>query len=65
MKRSAKTPSKQTPSERFPLFCDYHCEHAEFTQPDAVGACRRDLAVYCSFFDKYNNKNSSCLGRKK
>jgi hypothetical protein len=32
--------------------------------PDAVGACRRDLAVYCNKFKKHNNKNSHCIRRK-
>ncbi len=55
---------KKKKEEELPLFCDYTCKYAEFVDPNAVGACRRDLAVYCKKFKRYNNKNNKCLGRK-
>ncbi|MGK9369263.1 hypothetical protein ACSSWA_10190 [Melioribacter sp. Ez-97] len=48
----------------FPLFCDYTCKFADFTNPEAIGACRKDLAVWCKHFKRYNNKNNKCLARK-
>ena len=47
----------------FPSFCDYSCEYAEFSDPNSIGACRKELAVWCSYFDRYNNKNNKCLGK--
>jgi len=48
----------------FPLFCDYTCKHSGFADPDAIGACRKDLAVWCSFFKRYNNKHNRCFAQK-
>jgi hypothetical protein len=48
-----------------PLYCDYSCEHANFAGVDAVGACRRDVGVYCAILDSYVNKHSKCQVRKK
>jgi hypothetical protein len=50
--------------ENYPLHCDLTCRFAGFAPPAAVGACRRDQAVYCTAFSALNNKNSLCLGRK-
>lgn len=47
-----------------PLYCDFSCKFADFTEPDCVGACRRDIAVWCKILNKYNNKHSKCLVRK-
>ncbi|MGA9119047.1 MAG: hypothetical protein WB699_06740 [Bacteroidota bacterium] len=52
------------PEADLPLFCDYTCPHAAFAPADAVGACRKELAVYCSLLEKFNNKNTRCLARK-
>jgi len=49
----------------FPLFCDYSCKFAGFAGKELTGDCRKELAVWCKYFDKYNNKNSKCIGRKK
>lgn len=46
----------------FPLFCDYTCKFSSFTAPTATGACRKELAVWCKHFKRYNNKNNKCLG---
>jgi hypothetical protein len=46
-----------------PDFCDYDCRHASFSAPEASGACRRDQAVWCMLFVRYNNKNARCLAR--
>ncbi|GAB6282945.1 MAG: hypothetical protein STSR0008_16970 [Ignavibacterium sp.] len=62
---------KDIPINQFPLFCDYSCKYAKFTSKDVIGDCRKELAVYCSFFSrrdgypkKYNNKNSKCITHK-
>ncbi|MBU2492312.1 MAG: hypothetical protein KJ571_06765 [Bacteroidetes bacterium] len=51
----------KTELKNLPRFCDYYCEHAEFTDPNSIGACRKELAVWCSLLEKYNNKNNKCL----
>jgi hypothetical protein len=43
------------------MFCDFSCPHAVFAPPEAVGACRRDIGVYCELFREFNNKNSHCI----
>ena len=48
----------------FPLFCDYTCRYAEFSNPESIGACRKELAVWCVHFKRYNNKNNKCLASK-
>ena len=47
----------------FPLYCDFSCQHAEFSDPSAVGACRRDIGVWCGKAGRYHNKNARCLFR--
>ncbi len=49
----------------FPLFCDFSCPHAGFAPTQAVGACRREQAVFCTLFRSLNNKHSLCLERKR
>jgi hypothetical protein len=44
-----------------PLFCDYSCPHADFAPKEAVGDCRKELAVYCSLLKQFNTKNKRCL----
>lgn len=51
--------------QTLPQFCDFNCPHAEFPLPDAVGACRKEQAVHCVLFKKYNNKNARCIGNEK
>jgi hypothetical protein len=48
----------------FPTFCDYSCEYAAFSDPAAIGACRKELGVWCKCFKRYNNKNNRCFGLK-
>ena len=62
----SRTPALSVKAKKFhpPQFCDFSCAYADFSQPDAIGACRKDIAVYCAMFKSYNNKNSSCIGRK-
>jgi hypothetical protein len=62
MKNNKQGKRISKPEASLPLYCDYSCSYAKFAQPDAVGACRRDLAVYCKKFKRYNNKNSRCFG---
>jgi hypothetical protein len=47
-----------------PRYCDYTCPHASFAPNDTVGACRRELAVYCNLLARYNNKNAHCAVRE-
>ncbi len=47
----------------FPDFCDYYCKYSAFADPSAIGACRKDLAVWCKFLNKYNNKHNKCLAK--
>jgi len=44
-----------------PSFCDYFCKFAKFSDPNSIGACRKELAVWCSKLNRYNNKNNKCL----
>jgi hypothetical protein len=44
-----------------PPFCDYSCNYADFSPPESMGACRKELSVFCKKFKKYNLKNSKCL----
>lgn len=65
----ARTKAKRIPSPQqkvadLPQFCDFTCKHADFAPAEAIGACRREQAVYCSLFKKYNNKHNKCLGRE-
>lgn len=48
----------------FPLFCDFNCKHASFSGKEITGDCRKEIAVYCKHFKKYNNKNTKCLNSK-
>lgn len=58
--------SKKTKAEKvYPMYCDYSCKYADFCDPDAIGACRKDLAVWCKDFKRYNNKHNKCFGYKK
>lgn len=44
-----------------PAYCDYSCPHAGFASKEAVGDCRKELAVYCSLLKRFNAKNNKCL----
>ena len=56
---------KQPPNpEMLPVYCDFTCTYASFASPDAVGACRREQAVYCLVLDTFNMKHSLCLTRR-
>lgn len=60
--KEKKTKTLSNP-EKLPEFCDFFCEYAEFTEPEASGACRKELAVYCTHFKKYNRKHNKCLAK--
>lgn len=51
--------------EILPLYCNYSCKYASFGDPCLSGACRRESAVFCKLFGKYNNKNAKCLEEEK
>ncbi len=55
--------TKELPTDT-PVFCDYNCKYASFSNEEISGACRREQAVYCSILEKYNNKNNKCLVSK-
>lgn len=54
---------KQEKTSTIPLYCDFSCQHAAFSDPCAVGACRRDIGVWCKAARRYNNKHARCLLR--
>lgn len=45
----------------FPMFCDFSCPHADFAAPDSVGACRRDVGVWCKKAKRHHTKHARCL----
>ena len=59
----AKEKSNKKRIITFPVYCDFSCEYADFSNPDASGACRRDLSVWCRHFNRYNNKHNKCFGK--
>jgi hypothetical protein len=60
MKLKKKTPTKKLQIADLPKYCDFICPQASFAPNDAVGACRREMAVYCNLLARYNNKNAHC-----
>lgn len=56
---------KKTIPKKLPIYCDYFCEYASFTDTCLSGACRRESAVFCSLLKRYNNKNAKCLLNEK
>jgi hypothetical protein len=60
MKKEVKKPSKPL---ALPTYCDYSCPYASFAPKDAVGDCRKELAVYCTLLTTFNNKNNRCIAR--
>jgi len=63
MGRKSRTEIPDAYPPELPLFCDYSCTHASFAPGDAIGACRKELAVYCTLLEQFNNKNSRCIAR--
>jgi hypothetical protein len=61
-KDEAPTPASSAPDE-LPLYCDFSCPKADFPPADAVGACRREQAVWCSVLKEFNTKNSLCKAK--
>ena len=57
-------PNKPKTEFAFPMFCDFSCKQASFSGKEITGDCRKEIAVYCKNFKKYNNKNSKCIGVK-
>jgi hypothetical protein len=48
---------------QFHHFCDYSCKYADFSDPNSIGACRKELAVWCKHFERYNNKHNKCFAQ--
>ena len=63
MRQGSSSPEKARNEPEYPVYCDYSCPHADFTDPCAVGACRRDVGVWCARAGKFNNKHARCLFR--
>ncbi len=64
MKSKKKIQGDEFDVTNLPKYCDFACRYASFAPADAVGACRREQAVYCTLLKEYNNKNASCAARK-
>lgn len=47
----------------YPEYCDYSCPYAGFADAAAVGACRRDVGVWCEAAGRHNNKHTRCIMR--
>lgn len=60
----SKKKDKKETNYNYPSFCDYNFWFAAFSDPRAIGACRKELAVWCKLFERYNNKNNRCLGKR-
>ncbi|MBE0645920.1 MAG: hypothetical protein IH600_17700 [Bacteroidetes bacterium] len=54
---------KTTKTDEFPRYCDYSCKYSAFSDPCAVGACRREVGVWCSKANRLHNKHARCLFR--
>ncbi|MDH7516544.1 MAG: hypothetical protein QHI48_11795 [Bacteroidota bacterium] len=59
-----RTAGTETGADAYPTYCDYACPHADFADPSAVGACRRDVGVWCKIAGRFNAKNARCLMRR-
>jgi hypothetical protein len=44
-----------------PDYCDFSCRHAEFGDPSSVGACMKDIGVWCALERRFNRKHAHCL----
>ncbi len=64
MKTGKKIEKKKFDVKDLPQYCDFTCAFASFAPADAVGACRREQAVYCTILREFNNKNARCAARK-
>ena len=59
-----KTPEvREAGYDDLPLYCDFSCPKADFPPADAVGACRREQAVWCKLLKEFNTKNGRCKVR--
>ncbi len=64
MKAAKNVDTKRFDTTNLPKYCDFTCKFASFAPEDAVGACRREQAVYCTLLKEFNNKNAPCAARK-
>lgn len=64
MGRKSQARVTNTLPSGLPQYCDYSCQHASFAPVETVGACRKELAVYCILVKRYNNKNSRCIANE-
>jgi hypothetical protein len=59
----AKKPVNPTQTEEFPRYCDYSCRYSDFADPSVVGACRREVGVWCGKAKQLHGKHTRCLFR--
>ena len=56
---------KKKTEDKYPHYCDYSCRYSAFSDPCAVGACRRDVGVWCGKARRLHSKHAPCLFRPK
>ena len=49
---------------QLPDYCDFSCAYAGFGDPCSVGACRREVGVWCALEHRFNNKHARCLVKR-
>lgn len=64
-KRDEGKDENKAAAETYQDYCDFSCPHAAFSDPCAVGACRRDIGVWCRKAGRYHNKHARCLFAEK
>jgi hypothetical protein len=62
-RRSVKAVKGALEAAPFPEFCDYSCPNADFAAAETVGACRREVGIFCKLLKAYVPKNGRCLAR--
>ena len=56
-------PRRMAAKDTLPEYCDFSCPHSAFSDPCAVGACRRDVGVWCGKAKRLHSKHARCLFR--
>ncbi|PLX28310.1 MAG: hypothetical protein C0600_09875 [Ignavibacteria bacterium] len=60
-----RSQARKVRAESFQEYCDFSCEYASFSDPAAVGACRRDIGIWCGKARRYHNKHARCIFSEK
>jgi hypothetical protein len=45
----------------FPSYCDLNCKFAAFSSPETIGACMKEISIWCRYNKKYNLKHNKCI----